>query len=51
MDGAKVLGGSDSCVAHAGAGVTALGQARVLHNAEWRRVGPDLLLTACLAGG
>ena len=47
----KILGGSDSCVAHAGAGVTALGQARVLRNAEWRRVGPDLLLTAYLAGG
>jgi diaminohydroxyphosphoribosylaminopyrimidine deaminase/5-amino-6-(5-phosphoribosylamino)uracil reductase len=47
----KIVGGSDSYVAFAGVGVATLRRARMLHNAEWRRVGPDLLLTACLVGG
>ena len=46
----KIVGGTDSCVALAGVGAPDLGRTRILHNAEWRRMGPDLLLTACLVG-
>jgi diaminohydroxyphosphoribosylaminopyrimidine deaminase/5-amino-6-(5-phosphoribosylamino)uracil reductase len=41
----KVLGGRDSRKAVAGAGATSLAEALQLHDIEWKRLGPDLLLT------
>lgn len=45
----KILGGKDSCVAVAGAGVTNINGSKMLRNTEWRPLGADLLLTACFA--
>ena len=42
----KVLGGRDSRLAVAGAGVKTLDEAPRLADVEWQRLGPDLLLTA-----
>jgi len=45
----KVLGGRDSLKAVAGEGAKNLAEARQLHDMEWKRLGPDLLLTARVA--
>jgi len=42
----KILGGRDSRKAVAGGGAKSLAEALRLRNVEWRRLGPDLLLTA-----
>jgi len=42
----KILGGRDSRKAVAGEGVRRLDDALQLREIEWRRVGPDLFLTA-----
>jgi len=42
----KILGGRDSRKAVAGDGVKSLDEAIQLRDVEWRRLGPDLLLTA-----
>ena len=45
----KILGGHDARKAVAGAGARNLAEAIQLHDLEWRRLGPDLLLTARIA--
>ena len=45
----KILGGRDSRKAIAGEGTKSLKEALQLHGAEWKRLGPDLLLTARVA--
>ena len=45
----KILGGRDSLKAVAGEGARNLAEAIQLHNVEWRRIGPDLLLMAHVA--
>lgn len=47
----KVLGGRDSRKGVAGNGVTHLSEVRQLCEVEWRKLGPDLLLTAKVVGG
>ena len=42
----KILGGRDSRKAVAGAGARRLGDALALNNVKWRKLGPDLMLTA-----
>ena len=42
----KILGGRDSRKAVAGEGVKSLSDALQLRDVEWKRIGPDLLLTA-----
>ena len=42
----KILGGRDSRKAVAGGGAKSLAEALSLRDVEWRRLGPDLLLTA-----
>jgi diaminohydroxyphosphoribosylaminopyrimidine deaminase/5-amino-6-(5-phosphoribosylamino)uracil reductase len=42
----KILGGADSRKAVAGAGIVRLQDALQLQNVEWRKLGPDLLMTA-----
>ena len=42
----KILGGRDARKAVAGEGVRRLDEIIQLHEVEWRRLGPDLLLTA-----
>jgi diaminohydroxyphosphoribosylaminopyrimidine deaminase / 5-amino-6-(5-phosphoribosylamino)uracil reductase len=42
----KILGGRDSRKAVAGEGAKSLAEALQLHDLEWKRLGPDLLLTA-----
>jgi diaminohydroxyphosphoribosylaminopyrimidine deaminase/5-amino-6-(5-phosphoribosylamino)uracil reductase len=44
----KILGGRDSRKAVAGEGAKSLAEALQLRDVEWKRVGPDLLLTALL---
>jgi diaminohydroxyphosphoribosylaminopyrimidine deaminase/5-amino-6-(5-phosphoribosylamino)uracil reductase len=44
----KILGGRDSRKAVAGEGARSLAEAIQLHDVEWKRLGPDLLLTARL---
>ena len=44
----KVLGGRDSRKAVAGAGVRGLSDIIELRELEWRKIGPDLFLTALL---
>jgi diaminohydroxyphosphoribosylaminopyrimidine deaminase/5-amino-6-(5-phosphoribosylamino)uracil reductase len=44
----KVLGGRDSRRAVAGEGAGSWSQTLGLKNLEWRKLGPDLLLTACV---
>jgi diaminohydroxyphosphoribosylaminopyrimidine deaminase/5-amino-6-(5-phosphoribosylamino)uracil reductase len=46
----KILGGRDSISAVAGKGVMGLGEAIRFTNPEYRKLGPDLLLTARVAG-
>ena len=45
----KILGGRDSRKAVAGAGARNLAEALSLREVEWKRLGPDLLLTAKVA--
>ncbi|HEV2437016.1 MAG TPA: bifunctional diaminohydroxyphosphoribosylaminopyrimidine deaminase/5-amino-6-(5-phosphoribosylamino)uracil reductase RibD, partial [Verrucomicrobiae bacterium] len=45
----KVLGGRDAHKAVAGEGAESLAEALQLREVEWKRLGPDLLLTACIA--
>jgi len=45
----KILGGRDSRKAVAGEGAKSLAAALQLRDIEWKRIGPDLLLTARLA--
>ena len=45
----KILGGRDSRKAVAGEGVKRLEDVIQLRDVEWRRLGPDLLLTARVA--
>jgi diaminohydroxyphosphoribosylaminopyrimidine deaminase/5-amino-6-(5-phosphoribosylamino)uracil reductase len=45
-----IIGGKESCVAAAGFGVKSLNRVKMLSNVQWRRLGPDLLLTAGFAG-
>jgi diaminohydroxyphosphoribosylaminopyrimidine deaminase/5-amino-6-(5-phosphoribosylamino)uracil reductase len=47
----KILGGRDSRKAVAGNGVTSVADAIRLKEAEWKRVGEDLLMTALVASG
>jgi diaminohydroxyphosphoribosylaminopyrimidine deaminase/5-amino-6-(5-phosphoribosylamino)uracil reductase len=47
----KILGGRDSRKAVAGGGAKNLAEALSLRDAEWKRLGPDLLLTAKVAAG
>jgi diaminohydroxyphosphoribosylaminopyrimidine deaminase/5-amino-6-(5-phosphoribosylamino)uracil reductase len=42
----KILGGRDSRKAVAGEGARSLAEAIRLRDVEWKRLGPDLLLTA-----
>jgi diaminohydroxyphosphoribosylaminopyrimidine deaminase/5-amino-6-(5-phosphoribosylamino)uracil reductase len=42
----KILGGRDSLKAVAGEGARSLAEALQLREVEWKRIGPDLLLTA-----
>jgi diaminohydroxyphosphoribosylaminopyrimidine deaminase/5-amino-6-(5-phosphoribosylamino)uracil reductase len=42
----KILGGQDSRKAVAGEGARSLAEAVRLHDVEWKRLGPDWLLTA-----
>ena len=42
----KILGGRDSRKAVAGGGAKSLAEALSLRDVEWKRLGPDLLLTA-----
>jgi len=42
----KILGGRDSCKAVAGGGLKRFGEVIQLRDIQWRRLGPDLLLTA-----
>ena len=44
----KILGGRDSRKAVAGDGAKSLAEALRLRDVEWKRIGPDLLLTARL---
>jgi len=44
----KILGGRDSLKAVAGEGARSLAEALPLQDVEWKRLGPDLLLTARL---
>ena len=44
----KILGGRDSRKAVAGKGAKSLAEALQLWDVEWKRIGPDLLLTACV---
>ena len=46
----KILGGRDSRPAVAGDGVKSLDAALNIEDARWRRIGPDLLLLARIAG-
>jgi diaminohydroxyphosphoribosylaminopyrimidine deaminase/5-amino-6-(5-phosphoribosylamino)uracil reductase len=46
--GPKILGGRDSLPAVAGVGATRLQETLDLHNVKWKRLGPDLVLTADL---
>ena len=45
----KILGGRDSLKAVAGDGAKSLAEALSLRDVEWKRIGPDLLLTARVA--
>jgi diaminohydroxyphosphoribosylaminopyrimidine deaminase / 5-amino-6-(5-phosphoribosylamino)uracil reductase len=45
----KILGGRDSRKAVAGEGARGLAEVVQLHDVEWKRIGPDLLLTARIA--
>ncbi len=45
----KILGGRDSLKAVAGEGAKSLAEAMSLRDVEWKRIGPDLLLTARVA--
>ena len=45
----KILGGRDSLKAVAGDGAKSLAEAMSLRDVEWKRIGPDLLLTARVA--
>jgi len=45
----KILGGDDSLKAVAGEGAKSLTEALQLCDNEWKRLGPDLLLTARIA--
>jgi diaminohydroxyphosphoribosylaminopyrimidine deaminase / 5-amino-6-(5-phosphoribosylamino)uracil reductase len=45
----KILGGRDARKAVAGEGARSLAEARQLRDVNWRRLGPDLLLTARVA--
>ena len=45
----KILGGRDARKAVAGAGARSLAEALQLQDVEWKRLGPDLLLTAKVA--
>ena len=42
----KILGGSDAKKAVAGVGAKSMAEALKLRRMEWRRLGPDLVLTA-----
>ena len=42
----KILGGRDARKAVAGEGAASLGEILELREIEWRRVGPDLMMTA-----
>ena len=46
----KILGGRDSLKAVSGEGAASLTEALQLREVEWRRLGPDLLLKALVAG-
>jgi len=46
----KILGGRDSLKAVSGEGAASLAEALQLREVEWRRLGPDLLLKALVAG-
>jgi diaminohydroxyphosphoribosylaminopyrimidine deaminase/5-amino-6-(5-phosphoribosylamino)uracil reductase len=45
----KILGGRDSLKAVAGEGAKSLAETMSLRDVEWKRIGPDLLLTARVA--
>jgi diaminohydroxyphosphoribosylaminopyrimidine deaminase/5-amino-6-(5-phosphoribosylamino)uracil reductase len=45
----KILGGRDARKAVAGEGAKSLSEAHQLRDVEWKRIGPDLLLTARVA--
>ena len=45
-----IIGGRESRVAAGGFGVRSLDKVRMLRDVQWRRLGPDLLLTAGFAG-
>ncbi len=47
----KILGGRDSRKGVAGDGVKSLGEIIQLREIEWKRIGPDLLMTALVANG
>jgi diaminohydroxyphosphoribosylaminopyrimidine deaminase/5-amino-6-(5-phosphoribosylamino)uracil reductase len=47
----KILGGRDSRKAVAGAGAKNLSEAIQLREIEWKRIGPDLLMTALVVNG
>jgi diaminohydroxyphosphoribosylaminopyrimidine deaminase/5-amino-6-(5-phosphoribosylamino)uracil reductase len=47
----KILGGSDSRTAVAGAGAKSLEGALELADVQWQQLGPDLMLTARVTGG
>lgn len=45
----KIIGGRDAHKAVAGVGASNLKEALCLRDVRWRKLGPDLMLTACLA--
>jgi diaminohydroxyphosphoribosylaminopyrimidine deaminase / 5-amino-6-(5-phosphoribosylamino)uracil reductase len=47
----KILGGRDSRPGVGGDGVETLKAAPVLENISWRKIGPDLLMQACVRAG
>jgi diaminohydroxyphosphoribosylaminopyrimidine deaminase / 5-amino-6-(5-phosphoribosylamino)uracil reductase len=47
----KILGGRDSRKAVAGDGVNSLSEVIHLRKIEWKRIGPDLMMTGLVAGG
>jgi diaminohydroxyphosphoribosylaminopyrimidine deaminase/5-amino-6-(5-phosphoribosylamino)uracil reductase len=47
----KILGGRDSRKAVAGTGAKNLSEAIQLRKIEWKRIGPDLLMTALVVNG
>jgi diaminohydroxyphosphoribosylaminopyrimidine deaminase/5-amino-6-(5-phosphoribosylamino)uracil reductase len=47
----KILGGSDSRKAVAGDGIKSLSEVIRLREIEWKRIGPDLMMTALVVSG